>query len=175
MRVGFTSQSFKFKGTFIFLKGATQIDISDVVLNTTFKVETQQLSDGRKVPAFSIADFKIGFPDEQMSILIQGNIETKVSQKFKKVFLSELAGQIEEGLKISLQTRLIPQLNFIFSETRGYIEIFQNIMFDYSIQGNPSVEKHYFGVGVTGIFGLRNHTDLQPTDLERGINNQSQL
>lgn len=59
MRIGFTSQQFKFKGTFIFLKGATQIDISEVVLNTTFKVETQNLADGRKVPAFSVADFRI--------------------------------------------------------------------------------------------------------------------
>ena len=97
-----------------------------------------------------------------MSILIQGNIETKVSQKFKRVFLDEITGQMEQGLAVSLQTRLIPELNNMFTESRGYIEIFPNIMFDYSIQGSPSIEKHYFGVGVTGLFGLRNHTDLTP-------------
>jgi len=89
-----------------------------------------------------------------MNILIQGNIETKVSQKFKKVFLEELTDQIEQSLAVGLQTRLIPDLNIMLTESRGYIEIFPHIMFDYSIQGSPVVEKHYFGVGVTGLFGL---------------------
>lgn len=80
---GFTAQQFKFKGSFISLKGATQIAMNDVMMNTTFKMENQTLADGRRVPAFSVADFSLIFPDDSIGILIQGNIETKVSKSFK--------------------------------------------------------------------------------------------
>ena len=110
-----------------------------------------------------------------MNILIQGNIETQVGLKFKKVFHEVLIQEIEANLAIELQSRLIPQLNQLFAHSRGYIEIFPKIMFDCSIQGNPIVEKHYVGLGLTGLFSLKNHSDFLNTDLERGHKNNSLL
>ena len=107
LSTGFNSQQFKFKGSFISLKGAAQVEITNVTLNATFQFLKHKLADGRLVPAFSIIDFGINFPSESLSIVVQGNIETKVSKEFKKVFLYKLKPQIEQGLQLTLKSHMI--------------------------------------------------------------------
>ena len=108
-------------------------------------------------------------------MLIQGNIESKVSEKFKRVFLDELAEQIEVGLAVSLQSHLIPNLNQLFVKSQGYMEVFPNIMFDTSVTAAPIVEKHFVGMGMNGLFSLKNHSDFDPKELEREGRNYSDL
>ena len=91
LTLGFLSQQFKFKSSFITLKGAVDVRCNQVQMNTTFKAERQTLADGRKVLAFSVSKFEMDIPHDHISMLVHGNIETKVSHEFKKVFLGKLA------------------------------------------------------------------------------------
>lgn len=103
LTLGFLSQQFKFKSSFITLKGAVDVHCTQVQINTTFRAERQTLADGRKALAFSIFKFDLGIPPEHISMVVHGNIETKVSHEFKKVFLNKLVDPIEKGMEITLK------------------------------------------------------------------------
>lgn len=90
LTLGFLSQQFKFKSSFITLKGAVDVRCNQVQMNTTFKAERQTLADGRKVLAFSVSQFQMDIPSDHISIVVHGNIGTMVSHEFKKVFLNKL-------------------------------------------------------------------------------------
>lgn len=175
LTLGFLSQQFKFKSSFITLKGAVDVRCNAVQMNTTFALERQTLADGRKALAFSVSQFELGIPEDRISMVVHGNIETKVSHEFKKVFLSKLTEQIERGMEITLKTRMIPKLNKVISDSGAYLELLPGILFDASLQAEPVADLQYFGLAMTGLFSPVNGTELTPKDLEKNSTEPVQL
>jgi len=102
LTTGFNSMGFKFKSSFITLKGAVEVQCREVSMNATFRVETQTLSDGRKIMAFGVAHFEMEMPSDKMSMIVHGNIETKVAVQFKNIFVSIVEDEVRKGLETSL-------------------------------------------------------------------------
>jgi hypothetical protein len=103
-------------------------------------------------------------------MVVHGNIETKVSHEFKKVFLNKLTSEIEKGMEITLKTRMIPKLNQLITESEAFLELLPDTLFDASLQSEPIVDTQYYGLEMTGIFSPINGTELTPKDLETNYN-----
>ena len=99
-------------------------------------------------------------------MIVNGNIETKVSHEFKKVFLNHLTQPIQDGMGVTLKQRMIPKLNKIITDSRAYLELIPGILLDASLQTDPVVDQSYMGFKMTGLFSPVNGTDLEPKELE---------
>ena len=54
----------------------------------------QSLDDGRYAPAFSLVDFKINIPRDQIKLVLNGNFAAKIGDRFNSLFLGDLIEQI---------------------------------------------------------------------------------
>jgi len=70
---------------------------------------------------------------------------------------------------------MIPKLNKLLAENRGYVELLPNIVFDTSLQASPMVTSDFLGLQMTGLFSPLNQTAFKPADLEKNTTNPEVL
>lgn len=70
------------------------------------------------------------------------------------------------GLANSLQKSLMPKINGMIAETRGYSKFIEGMQFDTSLQQEPTMEKGYMGLEMTGMFSPDGGPDLKPSEIE---------
>lgn len=116
--------------------------------------------------AFKVTSFELEIPHKHVNLVVHGNIEMKTAYMFKRLFFGRLKEKLEVGLANSLQKSLMPKINGMITETRGYGKFIEGMQFDTSLQQEPTMEKGYMGLEMTGMFSPDGGPDLTPQDIE---------
>lgn len=61
---------------------------------------------------------------------------------------------------------MIPKINAMIADSKGYFEWVPGMVFDTSLQEEPTMSDDFFGLAMTGMFSPANGTALEPKDVE---------
>lgn len=144
--MAFQSSKFRYRSSYIAMKGAVDVRCRYVSFNVTIKATRQKLNDGRDVLAFKVMDFDFKIPRKHVSATVHGNLEVGTAATFKRLFVGKLRDKLEEGMVHALQDELIPKVNAMIVDSRGYYEFVPGMQFDTSLQEEPTMKDDYFGL-----------------------------
>ena len=164
--MAFQSSKFRYRSSYIAMKGATDVRCRYVSFNVTIKATRQKLADGRDVLAFKATDFDFKIPRKHVSATVHGNLEVGTAATFKRLFVGTLRDKLEEGMVHALQDELIPKVNSMIVDSRGYYEWVPGMQFDTSLQEEATMKDDCFGLQMTGMFSPMGGPALEPKDVE---------
>lgn len=164
--MAFQSSKFRYRSSYIAMKGATDVRCRYVSFNVTIKATRQKLADGRDVLAFKATNFDFKIPRKHVSATVHGNLEVGTAATFKRLFVGKLRDKLEDGMVHALQDELIPKINAMIVDSRGYAEWVPGMQFDASLQEEPTMKDDFFGLQMTGMFSPLGGPDLEPKDVE---------
>lgn len=164
--MAFQASKFRYRSSYIAMKGATDVRCRYVSFNVTIRATRQKLADGRDVLAFKATNFDFKIPRKHFSATVHGNLEVGTAATFKRLFVGKLRDKLEEGMVHALQDELIPKINSMIIDSRGYYEWVPGMQFDTSLQEEPTMKDDFFGLQMTGMFSPLGGPDLEPKDVE---------
>lgn len=88
--MAFQSSKFRYRSSYIAMKGATDVRCRYVSFNVTIKAGKQMLADGRAILAFKVTDFEFHIPRKHVSLVVHGNLEVGTAAVFKRLFVGKL-------------------------------------------------------------------------------------
>lgn len=164
--MAFQSGKYRYRSSFVAMKGAADVRCQFVSFNVTIKATTQRLKDGRDILAFEVADFDFHLPNKHVSAVVHGNLDVATAATFKRLFVGPLKDTLEKGMVHALQGELIPKINGMLEGSRGYYEWVPGLQFDASLQEPPTMLHDYMALQMTGMFSPAGGPDLEPRDVE---------
>ena len=166
INMAFQANKFRYRTSYIAMKGAVDVKCEYVSFNVTIKLTKQKLNDGRDVLAFKVSEFEFVIPEKHTSVVVHGNLDVPTAETFKRIFVGKLRDNLQAGMVDALQNQLVPKVNSMIVDSRGYYEFVPGMQFDTSLQDEPTFKEGYFGMQMTGMFSPMGGPDLEPKDVE---------
>lgn len=166
INMAFQSNKFRYRSSYVAMKGAVDVRCSYVSFNVTIKAAKQRLDSGRDVLAFKVTDFEFKIPPKHVSVVVHGNLDVPTAATFKRLFVGKLRDKLQDGMVHALQDELMPKVNSLIMASKGYYEFVPGMLFDTSLQEDPTMKEGYFGLEMNGMFSPVGGPELRPEDVE---------
>lgn len=113
-----------------------------------------------------MTDFEFHIPRKHVSLVVHGNLDVGTAAVFKRLFVGKLRDKLQEGMVHALQDELMPKVNGMMAQSKGYMQFVPGMEFDTSLQEEPTMKAGFFGLEMDGMFRPQGGPDLQPSDVE---------
>mmetsp|Transcript_55057 Transcript_55057/g.75654 ORF Transcript_55057/g.75654 Transcript_55057/m.75654 type:complete len:243 (+) Transcript_55057:28-756(+) len=121
--ITFTSEKFKYRELLIWTTGSVTVNMNTVKIQAGFGQTTQTLADGRIVPAFTAEDVKVEIDRSDIDIHIHGSIIGDIVNLFTWFFKGIVANEIEDNIKLALETTAPAIGSALMAATDGYLYV----------------------------------------------------
>lgn len=96
--------------------------MSHVSMNVVLGFTSQELENGRVVPALAVTDVQFDIPKDHVDLKIHGNVIAKIADAFKVFFTSTIREEIIKTAKSTLFNEMPATINPMIAKTNGTFE-----------------------------------------------------
>jgi len=114
------------------------------------------------VPAFKVTESKFSIPSDHLHIKISGNFIAQILNFLKDFFMNTIRHKIEDEVQKAINSAVPPILNKQAKDTKGEIEIFNNLMLDWSTPQAPQFTAKDVELSSKGLFFKKGQPEHEP-------------
>lgn len=144
---------FKLKEGFVQAKGHADVELQRLKLQVGIKFMTQQLLDGRTLPAVQTVDVQFMISEQDIQVHLHGNVWSEFAGSFISFFKGPMIKLIETSNEQAINIALPLAVNQAISATEGSVNFgYDHMMVDMITPKAPEVSLDTLTLGFKGLF-----------------------